>query len=430
MRGNDMSCVKRLYPVIILLAGFALQHEMAAQSFANPYQIDTYEFIRYDLNRIQFFGDSSSFNPVYEKLDRLLKTGEGQIKILHIGGSHLQADVYTDRVRKRLQSFEPGLNGGRGFVFPYRLARTNNPTNYRVSSYGKWTGCRNVEERRNCKLGVSGISVSTQDPHGSITFWFPPSDIVDYECNRIILFYEEDSLSYDFYIDAAARISEVSEERHPGIRVFQLDRFVDSVTVRLQQTDSLQNHFDFYGISLGTDDPGFVYHSIGINGAKVPSFLRCQLLEEHVGALDPDLIILSMGTNDAYGRYFNPEQFSREYDSMINRFRSAAPGAAVILTVPNDSYLYRRYINNNTKLVQDVIYALAEENGYGVWNFYEIMGGLNSIIIWQQYGLAKRDRIHFTHKGYLLKGDLFFNALLRSYDNHIDGSRSGAADRY
>jgi len=425
-----MSHFRLLFPIILLFAGCTLSHNMDAQSFADPYHIDNYGFVRYDLNMIRFFGDSSAFDPVYEEFDRLLKTGEGQIKILHIGGSHLQADVYSDRVRKRLQSFQSGLNGGRGFMFPYRLARTNNPSNYRVSSYGRWTGCRNVEERKNCTLGLSGISVSTLDPHGSITFSFPPSDIVEYESNRIIMFYEEDSLSYDFYIDAAARISEVSEESRPGIRVFQLDRFVDSVTVRLQQTDSLQNHFVFYGISLQTDDPGFVYHSIGINGAKVPSFLRCQLLEEHISVLDPDLIILSMGTNDAYGRYFNPQQFSQEYDSMINRFRSAAPGAAVLLTVPNDSYLYRRYINNNTKLVQDVIYSLAEENGYGVWNFYEIMGGLNSIIIWQRYGLAKRDRIHFTRKGYLLKGDLLFNALLRSYDNHIDGSRSQAATQY
>ena len=48
------------------------------------------------------------------------------------------------------------------------------------------------------------------------------------------------------------------------------------------------------------------------------------------------------------------------------------------------------------------------------------MGGLNSILVWQRFGLAKRDRIHFTGKGYLLQGDLFFNAFLKSYDHYID----------
>ena len=36
-----------------------------------------------------------------------------------------------------------------------------------------------------------------------------------------------------------------------------------------------------------------------------------------------------------------------------------------------------------------------------------IMGGLNSIKLWEDAGLAKTDKIHLTTKGYKLSGDLF-----------------------
>ena len=67
-----------------------------------------------------------------------------------------------------------------------------------------------------------------------------------------------------------------------------------------------------------------------------------------------------------------------------------------------------------------MIRELGRTYGCGVWDFYGIMGGLNSIVVWQQFGLAKRDRIHFTRNGYLLMGDLFFNAFLKSYDDYLE----------
>jgi hypothetical protein len=105
--------------------------------------------------------------------------------------------------------------------------------------------------------------------------------------------------------------------------------------------------------------------------------------------------------------------------------RAAVPDAAILLTVPNDSYLQRRYLNRNTQKVRDVIMSLAGEWDCGVWDFYSIMGGLNSIWVWNRYGLARRDRIHFTRKGYILMGDLFFNAFLRTYDDYIEQDYPG-----
>ena len=389
------------------------------QSYEYPYRIDQYEFIRYDLNRFEFFGDPSRFDRLYSKFDELISRGEGKFTIVHIGGSHLQADVYSDRMRKRLQTFQPGNNGGRGFVFPYAIVGTNNPRSYRVEYTGKWVSCRNVEKYKKCILGLSGISVTTTDTTSSISITLEPGEM-DYDFNRVRIFHQQDSSAYDLFVSADSPVMEMHRDYSKGITEVAFGNYVNRLTLSFRKTDSLQNAFVLYGLSLETDDPGVVYHSIGVNGAKLPSYLRCQLLEDHLEALDPDLVILSIGTNDAYTRYFQPETYRDNYDSLIGRITAALPGAAILLTVPNDSYLYRRYINRNTEEVREVIDSLAVQYHCGVWDFYTVMGGLNSIIVWQRFGLARRDRIHFTRNGYMLVGDLFFNAFLKSYDNYID----------
>ncbi|GAB1450118.1 hypothetical protein MASR2M47_01740 [Draconibacterium sp.] len=50
---------------------------------------------------------------------------------------------------------------------------------------------------------------------------------------------------------------------------------------------------------------------------------------------------------------------------------------------------------------------------------YEVMGGLNSVVLWEKNGLAQRDKIHFTREGYLLLGDLFFNALMNNFEKYV-----------
>jgi hypothetical protein len=99
--------------------------------------------------------------------------------------------------------------------------------------------------------------------------------------------------------------------------------------------------------------------------------------------------------------------------------RQAVPNAAIMLTVPNDSYLFKKYINHNTSLIREIIYDIARTNGYGVWDFYSIMGGLNSAMSWYNNGLMNKDHIHFNKPGYLLKGDLFFTAFLTSWNEHL-----------
>ena len=78
-------------------------------------------------NHIEFPGGNISYVPFLRKLDSLVYTGKGNINILHLGGSHIQADVISNRVRVHLLQDLKLPAASRGFVFPYTAARTSTP---------------------------------------------------------------------------------------------------------------------------------------------------------------------------------------------------------------------------------------------------------------------------------------------------------------
>jgi lysophospholipase L1-like esterase len=125
---------------------------------------------------------------------------------------------------------------------------------------------------------------------------------------------------------------------------------------------------------------------------------------------------MTLGTNDAYGRNFHPEVFKKHYEELIALLRTAAPNAAILLTVPNDSYLFRKYPNSNTALTADVIRHLSQEQGVAMWDFYHVMGGFNSIVKWKHNNMAGKDLVHLTAEGYRMQGDLLFAAFIDAYE--------------
>jgi hypothetical protein len=185
------------------------------------------------------------------------------------------------------------------------------------------------------------------------------------------------------------------------------------------EKDTLEDSFTLLGISLDSDSPGIVYNAIGVNGSMLSSYLRCDLYQTHLKAIDPQLVVFSIGTNDAYTTHFDIEKYRREYRQLLDSTVKAVPGAAILLTVPNDSYLYRRYVNRNTEKMRSVIFDLAKDYNCGVWDFYTIMGGLNSSQAWYLLDLMKYDRVHFNREGYTLKGELLFSAFLKGWEKQL-----------
>ncbi len=400
--------------LLFILLDFALK----AQNSDIPYQKYPYQYINYERNIIQFPGDSTDFEHLWTKFDNLIRKGEGKINVVHFGGSHIQAGIYSGQTRKQLQNFYPGLNGGRGLIFPFVMGRSRGPKNYSFHVTGDWKTCVNVG-RNACHPGLLGIQGYTSDVSATIKSKFS-KEYQDYDFNRIKVFHELSETSFKLsFPDSLGAYTTIQYPDEDYTEVF-FDRHLSELVIKFEQETPEQSHFVLYGISFENDDPGIVYHDAGINGASLPSFIKCSRLENQMRALQPDLVIISLGTNDTYTKKFDPEYYRANYEQFTNIIKKAAPNTAVLMTVPNDCYFKRRYPNKNTIEAERVILETAKKMNCGVWDFYEIMGGLNSSYLWHKDGLMVYDRIHFTGTGYLIKGNLFFWALLKSYDAHIE----------
>ena len=178
--------------------------------------------------------------------------------------------------------------------------------------------------------------------------------------------------------------------------------------------------FELYGIVMDNEEPGIAYHSIGANGSSFRSNFRCDLFKQHLVEINPDLVIISIGTNDSFDGNFTESDYMAQYDTFIQMIRAVNSDAQFILTVPNDSYYKRKYPNLNTAKTESAIYKLALKHNALVWDCYKIMGGLRSSKKWMYAGMMKKDLIHFTYNGYILKGELFWDAFKRSYQNYLE----------
>lgn len=400
--------------VIYLLTALVLL--ASAQEGDYFLSIKRYPFINYSKNEITFLSDSTYFNPIYNKIDSIVLFGKGKLNIVHIGGSHIQADIYTHQIRKQLQSIQYDMNGGRGFIFPYTLAQTNNPWNYQVSYTGNWDFCKNTKYKPACQLGLAGYSVSTSDTLASISINLNNDSLTNFSYNHVKVFHTPGRYNLSI-VNADSAFSGV----YDSIGGYTAFNVLPANTLELvvNKSDSTDTKFTLFGFNFENDNPGIVYHAIGVNGAKLESYLNCALYKQQIAQLNPDLVIFSIGTNDGNTKHFNTPKYYREYRQLINTTRQACPNTRIMITVPNDAYYYKRYVNKNTLQIRKEIFKIVQEENYAVWDFFSIMGGLNSSQEWYRYGIMKYDRVHFTRPGYLLKGDLFVTAFLRGWEKNI-----------
>jgi len=400
---------------LILVSGFSQKH---------PHKLPYYDFINYDTNKIQHFNDGNALEFFYSKLDSVSIFGDGQVNILHFGGSHLQADIWSGQIRTHLQNIQPGMNASRGLVFPFDIAKTNNPSNYKTKYTGAWKRKRCATRKATGNWGLTGMQVSTKDSFATFQTYMKSRYYQHYDFNKVRIYYEMDSTSYLPLIDVKDSITSTKIDSISGYIEFEFNDYQDTLHIALQKQDSTKNSFTLYGIEFLTDEPGIIYSNIGVNGADVPSYLKCNLMDEQALAVKPDLIIFSVGVNDAYTNNFNANKYQANYDSLINRFRTINPEISILFTTNNDTYYRKKYPNKNAFEVSKVMQNLSKKYNCAIWDMFEVMGGLGSIDKWIALDLAKTDKIHFKGNGYRLIGDLMFSALIKDYQNYLSSKNA------
>lgn len=414
-----------------LLTSLALLCSLSPALWAQPLKHVPYDssrsFIRYDRNQLRIGKDSSLLNAFFDKWLRMAETGEGSISIVHLGSSHVQAGTFPHQVRTNLLKAYPNRVGGRGMTFPYSAAKKcNNPPDYIVHCKEPMELCRCVYNPPSKQLGLCGIAVTARDTTACIDIALR-NEGIDYKTNQVVIFgYQSDSLPHDTAL--VPLLNYEGREIAPS--------YVDPATRRYvfnlaHQTDSFRivlpcnkgQMFTLTGVCLDNRSNGFTYHSIGVNGASLGSYVdKCPFFTKDLRLLRPDMVILGIGINDAHGPTFDSAAFHAKYRQLTDSIRSASPNCVFVFATNNDSYrrVGRSSVANARALeVRDVMYQLAEETKGAVWDQFEIMGGLKSMTQWRDAKLGQRDRIHFTRAGYELLGNLLTNALFDAANHRL-----------
>lgn len=193
---------------------------------------------------------------------------------------------------------------------------------------------------------------------------------------------------------------------------------LDSLDIQFARTEKSVPELEIYGFLLMNDLPGISYTAIGINGAGLYTYLDNIRFEEQLKTYPPDFFAFSVGTNDGNVPYadFDSQVYKRNLEKMMKMVLRANPDCAILLTVPNDSYYRRRYLNKNIERERTVIIELADQYNMAVWDMYGIMGELGSSRTWRNNQLMTSDLVHFTSTGYHFKGSLYIDAFLKYMD--------------
>ncbi len=413
---NRISC-KHLFFIFCFIVTSCIGQTLDSSAYT------AFKFIKNEKNKIE--NDSSALSFFYEKLYQLEHKENDRINIVHIGDSHLQADFFSGAVRQKLQ-LKFG-NAGRGLIFPYRVAKSNEPTNYKSTSSDTWNSKRNVFYDNPLPIGISGFTVETYDSLAQLDIVVKDQPGLSYSFSKIALFHEKRLDNYDITVCDEMNcerglFKSMDSSANRFVSELKLDKPMKEIIFRNKRSDTANQHSTrIYGLLLENDSAGILYNTIGVNGAEYRHYNMSKYFTAQLSYLNADLIILSLGTNEAFSGGFDKVVLNNNIDTLITNLRITNPNAAILLTTPGDSYRKSRkgrVKNPDVKIARLTIINYCTQHNLAYWDWYEIMGGYGSMNNWFLMKLAQKDKVHYNGRGYMIQGDLLYRALVEGYNQY------------
>ncbi|MEI9978910.1 MAG: SGNH/GDSL hydrolase family protein [Edaphobacter sp.] len=352
------------------------------------------------------------------------------VRVIQFGDSHTAADVFTGALRTLFQ--QKFGDGGAGFQYAgypfagYRIHGTK-----RAQSTG-WTVLgTHLADIGDGKVGMGGVSLSTSAAGNWVSV---DADATSLEVQYLV---QSDGGSIEIR-DNDTLIATVSTAAYPASQPgsTQTEVAADSPlsAAAVFKTALLPgpHHVEVLTINdapvrllgLSTENAsGVTYEAAGINGAEASLFLRWNetLQEPLLAAVNPALVVLAYGTNEASDRNWTEESYAAMFTRIIERVRRAAPSASILVVGPPDRALRagRRAWAPFAGVDRIVAAqrAVCRQMHCAYWDQRSRMGGFGSIREWVAVSWAQPDHTHFTGEGYNELASALFSDILQQYDN-------------
>jgi lysophospholipase L1-like esterase len=378
--------------------------------------------------------------------------------ILHIGDSHTSADFLTGELRRRLQA-----RYGRG------------GTGYMTAGHPH-IGVRSSTVKITASPGWTYKSLQRPDAHVP-EFWLSGYDAIATAAGETMSFASEQPLTFDaieievigqpgggaidikldgnlatHYDLAASRIEPVvirlSPRRGPTDKLHEI-----SITTTSPGTVSLAS------VSIYNSHSGLTYNSVGYVGAQAMLLNKMseKLFADDLARINPQIVVLSFGTNEASNEHLDIAQYTKSYERIIDKIKAALPAANVVMILPPDfnemptscakdkvaeaacrrappdvnvaanagagtalasaSSAPECAWHTPAKLAQirDAQRDIAKRHGLVFWNWASIMpSGECGAHQWFTASppLMSRDHVHFTAEGYKKSAEQFLTTLI------------------
>lgn len=420
--------------------------------------------------------NTSSLTVFLEKLYQLDKQKQGKVNIVHIGDSHIQADLMTGMIRKNLQSRFG--NAGCGFTFPHSLAKTNGGHYVRFNSNASWQSRRNIySPEAGMNVGLSGIALTTRENfvveinvknpsyHFNTIRVISPDSVPAFDlatASKTIVLESTEPKKITHRIKSGEVLGSIASKYGTTVSAIKKANGLKSDNIRAGKTLKIptrqmekreikrsefipltvttderspfyhsdaplskiyllpngeHKNYTLSGLVLEKDDPGLVYHSIGVNGAKASDYNKYPLFFRQLPALDPDLVVVSLGTNESFDK-MPAADYMVQLNLFIDNVKAQCPDACIIIMTPPPSLFRKRYPNTFAADYAKHILIQETDKNYASWDLFSEMGGLFGVGRNAARGIIGGDKVHYTKPGYEKQGNLFTEALLTAFDNY------------
>lgn len=354
----------------------------------------------------------------------LATSGDTVITIVHIGDSHIQAEGATTRTRSLLQHRYG--SAGRGLISPLRMIGTNQPLDYEISSTSAYDKAWIMRMPWPIDMGFTGAAVMPRSSEFDITISVKrrAGSEPDFDFVRM------------YGRGAMPKLTSV--KTNDGREILYSDYVSrDTMTVFMYEpcesvtlTFNNNGRYSIHGFQLENQMTGVIYSAIGNNGATYSRYNELGTMGRDLSALSPQLVIISLGANEAFGK-ISDEEFYNQIHHLVTDIRTHNPQAQVLLVTPQEcqkaSYVrsgkrkkrsrVKSYaVNDKVRRLRDVMLRYGTDHCVATYDWYDVAGGAGSSTSWLSNGLMKRDRIHNTWEGYELQGSLLYDALIDTID--------------
>jgi lysophospholipase L1-like esterase len=146
------------------------------------------------------------------------------------------------------------------------------------------------------------------------------------------------------------------------------------------------------------------------------------LFFEQLQALQPDVILVSLGTNESFDK-MNSQDYMAQLELFLKNVKAQNQNTEILIITPPPSLFQRKFPNVYVADYAQKIINVATENNYAVWDMYAQLGGLYGVRRNFNKGLMANDRVHYSKAGYEIQGNLLSEAIIKAFENYQNSKK-------